>query len=95
MAVEELKAKESEDTPQNPGWIRFDFKARGSAFFDIDMDSVFPLQMIVLGEYLTTLGKSNLLAEFAKAKEQATREGIQVAGSNVPPSALTRQSLKK
>ena len=90
----EGKEKEEEEE-QNFGYIRVRFAQQGSVFFDFEVDGVVPMQMIAIGEYLSTMGKSQLLKELARAEREMSKQQIQVAQPGVDPGALARQSLKK
>jgi hypothetical protein len=63
-------------------------------FFDVDFDGVVPMQMIAIGEYLSTLGKSKLLQEQARAQQVASEKKIQVPQPGVDPATLSKV-LKK
>lgn len=94
MESTDVKDRENEAEEQNFGYISVVFKQQGSVFFDFEVDGVVPMQMIAIGEYLSTLGKSKLLQEQARAQQEMTKQKIQVAQPGIDPGALSK-ALKK
>ena len=80
------QVKEEEDV----GHILVKFLSQGSVFFDFELVGVVPLQMIVIGEYLLTLGKSQLLQEQAQTHENSSRKQIEIARPNISSTAVSR-----
>ena len=94
MVVEELKPKETEEQEQDFGHIFIRFVQQGSVFFDFDAANVVPIQMIAIGEYLLTMGKSALLNEQRQQQAEMQKSQIQVPRGNVNPEALNRVMKK-
>ena len=75
---------------EDVGHILVKFLSQGSVFFDFELIGVVPLQMIVIGEYLLTLGKSKLLLEQAQTHENSSRKQIEIARPNISSTAVSR-----
>ena len=81
------QVKEEEDV----GHILVKFLSQGSVFFDFELIGVVPLQMIVIGEYLLTLGKSKLLQDLAQVEEtKAYKSQIEIPRPNISGEAVSR-----
>ena len=80
------QVKEEEDV----GHILVKFLSQGSVFFDFELVGVVPLQMIVIGEYLLTLGKSKLLQDLAQVQEGSVKGQIEIARPNISGEAVSR-----
>jgi len=93
MVVEELKPKQSEEE-QDFGHIFIKFVQQGSVFFDFDAANIVPMQMVAIGEYLLTLGKSALLNEQRQQAAEMQKSQIEVPRGNINAEALNRV-LKK
>ena len=72
------------------GHINVKFVSPGSVFFDFELGGIVPLQMIVIGEYLLTLGKSQMLKEQAESHQNASRSQIEIPRPNIDPIALSK-----
>lgn len=94
MVVEELKPKETEEQEQDFGHITIRFVQQGSVFFDFDAANVVPMQIVAIGEYLLTLGKSALLNEQRQQQSEMQKSQIQVPRGNIDPAALNRVMKK-
>jgi len=86
--------EEEREEEQNAGFISIRFMRQGSVFFDFEVDGVVPMQMIAIGEYLSTLGKSKLLQEQARAQQAESKQQIQIAQPGIAPGVLSKV-LKK
>ena len=64
-------------------------------FFDFDMEGMVAMQMIVLGEYLSTMGKSQLLQEQARLQQDASSKQIQIARPSINPNVGASILTKK
>jgi hypothetical protein len=94
MVVEELQPQQPEEQ-QDFGHIFIRFAQQGSVFFDLDMGKIAPMQMIVVGEYLLTMGKSALLDEQRMQKAEMQKSKIAVPrAADIPPGALNRVMKK-
>jgi hypothetical protein len=76
------------------GHIFVQFVSPGSVFFDFEMGGIVPLQMVVIGEYFLTLGKSQLLQEQAQVHQGSDRKQIEIARPNISSTAVSR-ALRK
>ena len=94
MEATDVKDRENEEGEQNFGYISVVFKQQGSVFFDFEVDGVVPMQMIAIGEYLSTLGKSKLLQEQARAQQETSERKILTAQPNIDRGALTKLAQK-
>ena len=94
MTVTEINPKDVNVDEKDYGHIFIRFVSPGSVFFDFDLGGIVPLQMIVIGEYFLTLGKSQLLKEQAEAQHDSSREQIEIPRPNIDPGALMR-NLKR
>ena len=90
MVVEELKEPQNEEEQQDLGHIFIRFVQQGSVFFDFDAANIVPMQMIAIGEYLLTMGKSALLNEQRQQQAEMQKTQIQIPKGNVNPEALNR-----
>jgi len=88
---EEAKDEEKE---QSFGYISVRFKQLGSVFFDFEVEDIVPMQMISIVEYLSTMGKSKLLQEQARAQMETSERQILTAQPNIDPKAVVA-ALKK
>jgi hypothetical protein len=79
---------------QDFGHIYIKFVQQGSVFFDFDAGNVVPMQMVAVGEYLITMGKSALLQEQAQQQAEMRKTRIEVPRPHIDPGALNRV-LKK
>lgn len=96
MEPTDVKDIENEaEEEQNFGYIRVKFVQQGSVFFDFEVDGVVPMQMIAIGEYLSTLGKSKLLQEHARAQQEGTKQKIQVPQPGIDPGVLAKSISRK
>jgi len=77
--------EQKEEEQQFYGHILIRFFSPGSVFFDFEVDGIVPMQMIVIGEYLSTLGKGRLLQEQANAEREAEDQKIQIAKAGINP----------
>jgi len=87
----EINPKDVNAGEKDYGHIFIRFVSPGSVFFDFDLGGIVPLQMIVIGEYFLTLGKSQLLKEQAEAQHDSSREQIEIPRPNIDPGALMRK----
>lgn len=86
-----INPKEMETGEEDYGHIFVRFVSPGSVFFDFEIGGIVPLQMIVIGEYFLTLGKSQLLIEQAEAAQRGSdRRQIEIARPNIDPGAVSR-----
>ena len=90
----EINQKEIKTDEEDYGHIFVRFVSPGSVFFDFDIVGIVPLQMVVIGEYLITLGKSQLLQEQAQVHQDSSRKQIEIARPNISSTAVSR-ALKK
>lgn len=90
--IKELKMTEiNQVKEEDVGHILVKFLSQGSVFFDFELVGVVPLQMIVIGEYLLTLGKSKLLQDLAQVEEtKAYKSQIEIARPNISGEAVSR-----
>jgi hypothetical protein len=94
MVVEELQPKKTEEEAQDFGHINIRFVQQGSIFFDFDAGGIVPMQMIAIGEYLLTMGKSALLNEQRQQQVEMQKSQIEVPRGNISPEALNRVMKK-
>ena len=93
--IKELKMTEiNQVKEEDVGHILVKFLSQGSVFFDFELGGIVPLQMVVIGEYLLTLGKSQLLQEQAQVHQGSDRKQIEIARPNISSTAVSR-ALKK
>ena len=90
LKMTEINPKEVVAEEEDYGHINVTFRGRGSVFFDFDLAGIVPLQMVVIGEYFLTLGKSQLLQEQAQVHQDASRRQIEIARPNINPIALSK-----
>ena len=88
--IKELKMTEINQAEKDYGHISVKFSSPGSVFFEFDLAGVVPLQMIVIGEYLLTLGKSKLLLEQAQAEKDSPKSQIAIARPDISSGAVSR-----
>ena len=88
LKMTEINPKDAEK--EDYGHINITFAGRGSVFFDFELAGIVPMQMIVIGEYFLTLGKSQLLQEQAQVHQDASRRQIEIARPNINPIALSK-----
>ena len=85
--------EQNEEEQEFYGQILIRFFSPGSVFFDFQVDGIVPMQMIVIGEYLSTLGKGRLLQEQAKVEREAEDQKIQVAKAGINPKVWRSPKL--
>ena len=90
----EINPKDQEKDEEDFGHINVKFISPGSVFFDFELGGIVPMQMIVIGEYFLTLGKSQLLREQAESHKESSRQQIEIPRPNIDPAALSKV-LKK
>ena len=94
MVTIDPKEVKDEEEQQEFGHIIIRFKQLGSVFFDFEVDDIVPMQMIAVGEYLSTMGKNKLLQEQARVQMETSERKILTAQPNIDPGALSK-ALKK
>jgi len=94
LKMTEINPKEAKTDEEDYGHIFVRFVSPGSVFFDFELGGIVPLQMVVIGEYLLTLGKSQLLQEQAQVHQGSDRKQIEIARPNISSTAVSR-ALKK
>jgi len=94
MVTIDRKEVKDEEEQQEFGHIIVKFRQLGSVFFDFEVEEIVPLQLIAVGEYLTTMGKSKLLQEQATAQMRTSERQILTAQPNIDPKAVVA-ALKK
>ena len=94
MITIDPKEVKNEEEQQEFGHIIIRFKQLGSVFFDFEADGIVPMQMIAIGEYLSTMGKNQLLQELARVQMETSERKIMTAQPNIDPTALVK-AMKK